>query len=193
MRSFAAAVAERLGDTPIDALVLNAGRSGNADELRADGYETTFAVNHLAHYLLLRLLLQRLADHARLVLTTSSTHDPAQRTPLPPPRHADAHLLAHPELDPDRTDGQAPPEGAPRLQAVRRPATARALAAIRRPGPPFHRRRLRPGPNPRHRAAAQPRAGAACPGRSWDHRRCGHWCPAPTAVRQPAVPWPSWP
>ena len=31
VRSFAAAVGERLGATPIDALVLNAGRSGHAD------------------------------------------------------------------------------------------------------------------------------------------------------------------
>jgi NAD(P)-dependent dehydrogenase (short-subunit alcohol dehydrogenase family) len=102
VRSFAAAVGGRLDAIPIDALVLNAGRSGDAAGRTADGFETTFVVNHLAHYLLLRLLLPRLADHARIVLTTSGTHDPAQRAPLPPPRHADAQLLAHPELDPDR-------------------------------------------------------------------------------------------
>jgi NAD(P)-dependent dehydrogenase (short-subunit alcohol dehydrogenase family) len=102
VRSFAMAVDERLGATPIDAVVLNAGRSGDAAGRTADGFETTFAVNHLAHYLLLRLLLPRLAHHARVVLTTSGTHDPAERAPLPPPRHADARLLAHPELDPDR-------------------------------------------------------------------------------------------
>jgi NAD(P)-dependent dehydrogenase (short-subunit alcohol dehydrogenase family) len=101
-RSFAAAVIERLDATPIDALVLNAGRAGDADQRTVDGYETTFVVNHLAHYLLLRLLMPHLADHARIVLTTSGTHDPAQRAPLPPPRHANARLLAHPELDPDR-------------------------------------------------------------------------------------------
>ena len=130
VRSFAAAVAERLGATPIDALVLNAGRSGNADERTADGYETTFVVNHLAHYLLLRLLLPRLADHARIVLTTSSTHDPAQRAPLPPPRHADAYLLAHPELDLDRDRRPGAAGGraytASKLCVV---LTARALAA----------------------------------------------------------------
>jgi NAD(P)-dependent dehydrogenase (short-subunit alcohol dehydrogenase family) len=47
VRAFAAAVGERLGAIPIDALVLNAGRSGHADERTADGFETTFVVNHL--------------------------------------------------------------------------------------------------------------------------------------------------
>jgi NAD(P)-dependent dehydrogenase (short-subunit alcohol dehydrogenase family) len=102
VRSFAMALDERLGASPIDALVLNAGRSGDAAGRTVDGFETTFVVNHLAHYLLLRLLLPRLAHHATVVLTTSGTHDPAERAPLPPPRHADAWLLAHPELDPDR-------------------------------------------------------------------------------------------
>jgi NAD(P)-dependent dehydrogenase (short-subunit alcohol dehydrogenase family) len=130
-RSFAAAVGERLGTTQIDALVLNAGRSGrDADGRTADGLETTFAVNHLAHYLLLRLLLPRLGDHARIVLTTSGTHDPAQHAPLPPPHHANARLLAHPELDPDRDRRPAAAAGraytASKLCVV---LTARALAA----------------------------------------------------------------
>jgi NAD(P)-dependent dehydrogenase (short-subunit alcohol dehydrogenase family) len=130
-RAFAAAVSERLGTTPIDALVLNAGRSGrDADGRTADGYETTFAVNHLAHYLLLRLLLPRLGDHARIILTTSGTHDPAQHAPVPPPRHATARLLAHPELDPDRDQRPRKAAGhaytASKLCVV---LTARALAA----------------------------------------------------------------
>jgi NAD(P)-dependent dehydrogenase (short-subunit alcohol dehydrogenase family) len=130
VRSFAAAVGERLGATQIDALVLNAGRSGQADGRTADGYETTFAVNHLAHYLLLRLLLPRLGDHARIVLTTSGTHDPAQHAPLPPPRHATARLLAHPELDPDRD--RRPRVAAGRAYTASKLCvvlTARALAA----------------------------------------------------------------
>ena len=130
VRSFAAAVGERLGATPIDALVLNAGRSGDADGRSVDGVEITFAVNHLAHYLLVRLLLPRLANHARIVLTTSGTHDPAQRAPLPPPRHANARLLAHPELDPDRD--QRPRVAAGRAYTASKLCvvlTARALAA----------------------------------------------------------------
>jgi NAD(P)-dependent dehydrogenase (short-subunit alcohol dehydrogenase family) len=78
VRAFAAAVARQLGDARIDALVLNAGMQlSNTERRSADGYELTFAVNHLAHYLLARLLLPHLADHGRLVITTSETHDPA--------------------------------------------------------------------------------------------------------------------
>jgi NAD(P)-dependent dehydrogenase (short-subunit alcohol dehydrogenase family) len=103
VRSFAESVRERLGDARIDALLLNAGMIQPRDTGRtADGYETTFAVNHLAHYLLIRLLMPVLADKARIVLTTSGTHDPATKASLATPRHADAELLAHPDRDPDR-------------------------------------------------------------------------------------------
>ncbi|MFI6391905.1 SDR family NAD(P)-dependent oxidoreductase [Nonomuraea sp. NPDC050540] len=106
VRAFATSVRERLGGTPgtpVDALVLNAGLiRPDADGRSADGFETTFAVNHLAHYLLIRLLLPTLADGAIVVLTTSGTHDPATGAGLTPPRHADADLLAHPDRDPGR-------------------------------------------------------------------------------------------
>ncbi|BCK53406.1 putative dehydrogenase/reductase [Nocardia wallacei] len=103
VRAFATEVRETLGDTRIDALVLNAGViRPDADGRTVDGFETTFAVNHLAHYLLLRLLLPLLTDTATVVLTTSGTHDPATKGGLTPPRHADATLLAHPDRDPGR-------------------------------------------------------------------------------------------
>ena len=102
-RTFAGTVRERLGDTRIDALLLNAGMILPHDTDRtADGYETTFAVNHLAHYLLVRLLMPALAEQARIVLTTSGTHDPGTRASLATPRHADADLLAHPDRDLER-------------------------------------------------------------------------------------------
>jgi NAD(P)-dependent dehydrogenase (short-subunit alcohol dehydrogenase family) len=100
VRRFAAEVRARVGE--IDALVLNAGVTRpDVDRRTVDGFETTFATNHLGHHLLLRLLRDRLAVGARVVLTTSGAHDPAERTRFVPPRHADARLLAHPELDPD--------------------------------------------------------------------------------------------
>lgn len=103
VRSFAEAVNDRLGSSEIDALILNAGVNPSDNDGRTpDGFETAFAVNHLAHYLLLRLLLPRLAHNAVVSLTTSGTHDPAEGTIVPPPRHATAALLAHPERDPDR-------------------------------------------------------------------------------------------
>ncbi|NKY60568.1 hypothetical protein [Nocardia flavorosea] len=51
VRAFAAAVRQELAGTPIDALILNAGVVfPDAARRTTDGYETTFAVNHLAHY-----------------------------------------------------------------------------------------------------------------------------------------------
>lgn len=102
VRLFAGALTDHLDTTPIDVLVFNAGiiRADVATRT-VDGFETTFAVNHLAHYLLLRLLLPNLADGATIVMTTSGTHDPATKAGLLPPRHAHADLLAHPERDRD--------------------------------------------------------------------------------------------
>ncbi len=97
------AFADSLAGERIDALVLNAG--GQRIDVSArttDGYETTFATNHLAHYLLLRRLLPQLADDARIVITSSGTHDPAEKTGVPPPHHADAARLADPASDPQR-------------------------------------------------------------------------------------------
>lgn len=103
VRSFASAVERKLGPAQINSLVLNAGvLFPNADARTADGFEAAFAVNHLAHYLLLRLLLPRLAQGATVILTTSSTHDPAEKTIIAPPLHADARFLAYPERDPTR-------------------------------------------------------------------------------------------
>ena len=103
VRSFASTVDRQLGPAQINALVLNAGvLCPNGDARSADGFEAPFAVNHLAHYLLLRLLLPRLAQGATVILTTSSTHDPAEKTIIAPPLHANARFLAHPERDPNR-------------------------------------------------------------------------------------------
>jgi len=98
VRTFAAA----LGEGPIDVLMLNAGLQLAKPATSADGFERTFAVNHLAHYLLLRLLAPRLRPGARVILTGSGTHDPAEKTPVTPPIHANADWLAYPETDPQR-------------------------------------------------------------------------------------------
>ena len=83
-----------LGDEPINALVLNAGLQTSAARRSDDGHDLTFAVNHLAHYLLLRRLDERLPDGARVVVTSSGAHDPAAKTTAPAPRHADVTRLA---------------------------------------------------------------------------------------------------
>lgn len=103
VRAFSSAVAD---GPPIDALVCNAGLQFNRLETSADGFERTYAVNHLAHYLMIRLLLPNMAAGGRIVLTGSGTHDPEEKTPVTPPRHANADWLAYPERDPQPEKGQ---------------------------------------------------------------------------------------
>lgn len=77
-RNFANKVIQRIGNNQIDLLVLNAGTQfGNNKQLSPEGFELTFATNHLSHYLLARLLWPNMAKGSRLVITTSDTHDPA--------------------------------------------------------------------------------------------------------------------
>jgi len=92
VRSFAEAVQKRLGGAKINMLVLNAGAQFREKKLSADGFEMTFAVNYLAHYLLARLLLPSMAEGGRLVITTSDTHG---QWPLAP-KTIDPDLFAHP-------------------------------------------------------------------------------------------------
>ena len=60
----------------LDLLVNNAGLVSPKYRLSADGYELTFAVNHLAPFLLTNLLLERLkaAAPARIVTVASEAH-----------------------------------------------------------------------------------------------------------------------
>lgn len=96
VREFAQGVIQELGDSLINGLVLNAGTQfPNIDQRTEDGFETTFAVNHLAHYLLLQLLLPKLAQGATVVITTSDTHDP-KNNPMAP-KELDPELLAYPQ------------------------------------------------------------------------------------------------
>ena len=87
---------------PIDALVLNAGlQVTRADRATADGFELTFGVNHLGHFLLTRLLLDAgaLAPGARIVVVASGTHFGTFRKAgvFPAPRWRDPRALARPD------------------------------------------------------------------------------------------------
>ena len=59
---------------PIALLINNAGMVSSRHRMSADGFELTFAVNHLAHFLLVRLLLDRMAPHGRIVTVASRAH-----------------------------------------------------------------------------------------------------------------------
>lgn len=79
VRQFCRVVREHLSPgSAVSRLVLNAGIVLPTDaERTVDGFETTFAVNHAAQFLLLCELLPVLTDDAVVVLTSSGTHDPA--------------------------------------------------------------------------------------------------------------------
>jgi NAD(P)-dependent dehydrogenase (short-subunit alcohol dehydrogenase family) len=64
----------------LDVLVNNAGAVNGTRRLTQDGIELTWAVNHLAPFLLTSLLLERLEQSApaRVVTTSSDAHKPAR-------------------------------------------------------------------------------------------------------------------
>ncbi len=82
---------------PLKALVCNAGvQIVTGTQFTRDGFEMTFGVNHLGHFLLTNRLLDCLDPAARIVFVSSDTHDPAQKTGMPEPEYTDAQLLAFP-------------------------------------------------------------------------------------------------
>ena len=64
----------------LDVLVNNAGAIFATREVTAEGFERTFALNHLSYFLLTNLLLDRLraAGPARIVNVSSAVHKPAR-------------------------------------------------------------------------------------------------------------------
>jgi NAD(P)-dependent dehydrogenase (short-subunit alcohol dehydrogenase family) len=64
--------------------------------MTADGIEATFGVNHLGHFMLVRLLLNHLQENGRIVVLSSDTHDFSKKTGMPAPRHASPTILADP-------------------------------------------------------------------------------------------------
>lgn len=62
----------------IDLLINNAGTVSTRHRMSVDGFELTFATNHLGPFLLTRLLLGRLAERGRIVTVASRAHYPAR-------------------------------------------------------------------------------------------------------------------
>ncbi|MEK8132049.1 SDR family NAD(P)-dependent oxidoreductase [Paenibacillus filicis] len=60
---------------PLHAIVCNAGTAFvQGTQVTADGLEATFGVNHMGHFLLVRLLYNQLAEPGRIVVVSSDTH-----------------------------------------------------------------------------------------------------------------------
>jgi NAD(P)-dependent dehydrogenase (short-subunit alcohol dehydrogenase family) len=104
VRAFAAELGGRLRAgalPPLRGLVCNAGvQSGARSSVTADGFESTFGVNHLGHFLLVDLLRPLLEPPARVVVVASIVHDPAKKAGLPAPAWNNPASLAAGELGP---------------------------------------------------------------------------------------------
>jgi NAD(P)-dependent dehydrogenase (short-subunit alcohol dehydrogenase family) len=66
--------AELAREPQIDVLVNNAGALFNKRQETADGLEMTFALNHMAYFVITNLLLPRLKSGARIVTVASNAH-----------------------------------------------------------------------------------------------------------------------
>lgn len=101
VRAFAHSFRER-ELPPLTTIICNAGISRpGTDERSAEGYELTFAVNHLGHFLLVQLLLADLQPPARILFVSSGAHNPEEiGGPMRAARYGKAKWLAYPERDP---------------------------------------------------------------------------------------------
>jgi protochlorophyllide reductase len=115
------------GHTPIDALVLNAGlQVTRADRATADGFELTFGVNHLGHFLLTRLLV----DAGALAPARGSSWWRAERTSARFARPgASRPALARPAR-PRAPRRRLGPGRVLDVQARQRPVRARGVARL---------------------------------------------------------------
>ena len=84
---------------PLQALVCNAGiQVISGTTYTEDGFEMTFGVNHLGHFLLANLLLPYMRESSRIVFVSSDTHDSAANTGMPAPQYQSPFQMAFPNL-----------------------------------------------------------------------------------------------
>ncbi len=84
---------------PLHGLINNAGMQVMTGlEYTKDGYELTFGTNHLGHFLLTNLLINKLTEPARIIVVSSGTHDPDTLDGrFNKPKYLGAKRLAKPE------------------------------------------------------------------------------------------------
>ena len=85
---------------PVNALVLNAGginMKAKSLEFTDDGFERTFQLNFLGHFLLANLLVENMTSRARIVFVSSDLQDPAatKMGKLMPPKYGPVADLAY--------------------------------------------------------------------------------------------------
>ncbi|KAJ3317223.1 hypothetical protein HDV06_001837 [Boothiomyces sp. JEL0866] len=90
VKSFYVEFQEKYGSLVLKGVLLNAGVVLTEYNTSADGYEQTFAINHLGHYLLLRLLLPHIDKDdgvvRHLAIVSSFTINPKNFSTMPFPK-----------------------------------------------------------------------------------------------------------
>lgn len=84
---------------PIHGLILNAGginMKAKTLEFTEDGFERTFQLNFLGHFLLANLMIERISEPGRIIFVSSDLHDPAatRMGKVMPPRYGPVGDLA---------------------------------------------------------------------------------------------------
>jgi NAD(P)-dependent dehydrogenase (short-subunit alcohol dehydrogenase family) len=91
---------EALRIPAINGLILNAGginMKAKSLEFSEDGFERTFQLNFLGHFLLANLMIEQMLEPARIIFVSSDLHDPAatKMGKFTPPRNGPLGDLAH--------------------------------------------------------------------------------------------------
>ncbi|MUT64711.1 SDR family NAD(P)-dependent oxidoreductase [Paenibacillus sp. NEAU-GSW1] len=110
IRQFAARL-PLAGLPPLHAIVCNAGvQNVQGTQTTDDGIEATFGINHLGHFLLVRLLLDQLAENGRIIVVSSDAHDIRTKTGMPAPRYFHPSTMADPAQIDKALSGLSPLE-----------------------------------------------------------------------------------
>ena len=80
---------------PLYSIVCNAGLNRTPLEYTKDGFEMTFGVCHLGHFLLVNEMLDMVAEDGRIVFVASDMHRPPIMMSLKAPAFTDAYKLAY--------------------------------------------------------------------------------------------------
>ena len=85
---------------PLRGLILNAGginMAAKSLEFTEDGFERTFQLNFLGHFLLTNILIEQMIEPARIVFVSSDLHDPAatRMGRLRPPKYGPVQDLGY--------------------------------------------------------------------------------------------------
>lgn len=94
---------------PLHAIICNAGiQFVQGTQTTDEGIEGTFGVNHLGHFLLVRLLHNQMQDNGSIIVVSSDTHDPLKKTGMPAPRYFHPSIMADPNQSDESLSGLSP-------------------------------------------------------------------------------------